>query len=312
MNAPEIVVVGSVNLDLSVTVERFPLPGETVAGTGLLTGGGGKGANQAVAAARLGRRVGLVGAVGNDEFGRSLLAALVEDRIDVDRVRTVDDVATGTALIEVSPDGENRIVVVAGANATVGADRVKEAGSAIDGAAVVMTQFETPAEVVPAVAGRSRRGLFLVNPAPAATAPVDLTGVDLVVPNRSELALLTGSDPDQLDRADRDELVDRALALPGAPRAVIVTLGGDGALVVDSGGQPGAGPAVTEVPALSVAVVDTTAAGDAFCGGLADALAGGASMVDAARWAARVAAVTVTGRGAQASLPTRLQVESAL
>jgi ribokinase len=296
----EVVVVGSVNLDLSLDVERFPDPGETVLGRGLSRGGGGKGANQAVAAARLGRRVALVGRVGADADGESLRSELAAEGIEVDGLRATDDAPTGLAVIEVDPSGENRIVVVSGANALVSPDDldVEVAASALAEASVVLTQLEVPVAVAEALARRPRAGRLILNPAPAL--PVDLTGIDLVVPNRTELALLAGTEP----ASDIDGVVDQLRALATPPPAAVVTLGSDGALVVE--GLDGASPlAVVPVPALPVEVVDTTGAGDAFCGGLADALHLGAELVDAAGWASRVAAAAVTRPGAWSALPRR-------
>lgn len=298
--APEIAVVGSINLDLSIDVDRFPNPGETVLGRGLARGGGGKGANQAVAAARLGRRVAMVGRVGDDADGTSLAAALTHEGVDMSAVRVAESSPTGLALIEVDPTGENRIVVVPGANATVEPADLEAAAGQLDRAAVILAQLEVPIEVVEALAARPRAGRLILNPAPALG--VALTGVDLIVPNRSELAVLAGAG----EAASLDEVVDQLGSLAHGPSAAVVTLGSDGALVVDGLGS--GGPSVELVPALEVEVVDTTGAGDAFCGGLADALCMGADLVEAARWAGRVAAVAVTRPGAWSALPRRAEL----
>jgi ribokinase len=307
--APEIVVVGSINLDLSVNVERFPEPGETVLGGSVLHGGGGKGANQAVSAARLGRRVLMVGRVGDDAGGASLVAALQHEGIDVSAVEVSDGVASGLAIIEVDPSGENRIVVAPGANGAVGTEDLAAVSGAIRDAPVVLAQMEVPVPVVEALAAMPRTGRLVVNPAPA-TAGYNPAGVDILVPNQGELAgLLSATGVAAEAAANRDEVVDQVRALAAAAsglEAVVVTLGGDGALVMD--GLRGGDPNPVHVPAHEVSVVDTTAAGDSFCAGLADALCLGADVVEAARWAARVAAVTVTRRGAQASLPKRSDV----
>ncbi|MEL6981498.1 MAG: ribokinase [Actinomycetota bacterium] len=297
---PEIAVVGSINLDLSIDVERFPNPGETVLGRGLARGGGGKGANQAVAAARLGRRVAMVGRVGDDADGTSLAAALTHEGIDMSAVRVAESSPTGLALIEVDPSGENRIVVVPGANATVEPADLEAAADRLDQAAVILAQLEVPVEVVEALAARPRNGRLILNPAPAVG--VALAGIDLVVPNRSELAVLAG----EAEAASIDEVVDQLGSLADGPPAAVVTLGSDGALVVDGLGS--ASPSVELVPAVEVAVVDTTGAGDAFCGGMADALCLGADLLEAARWATRVAAVAVTRPGAWSALPRRAEL----
>lgn len=297
---PEIAVVGSINLDLSIDVERFPDPGETVLGNGVARGGGGKGANQAVAAARLGRRVAMIGRVGDDVDGTSLAAALTHEGVDMTAVRVAESSPTGLALIEVDPSGENRIVVVPGANATVEPGDLEAAAQQLDRAEVILAQLEVPVAVIEALAARPRVGRLVLNPAPARS--VALGGVDLVVPNRSELAVLAGS----VEATSVDEVVDQLGSLADGPSAAVVTLGSDGALVVDALGT--AAPSVELVPALEVDVVDTTGAGDAFCGGLADALCMGADLVEAARWATRVAAVAVTRPGAWSALPRRAEL----
>ena len=286
-----IAVVGSLNLDLVVRVPRLPGPGETVSGDDVFRNPGGKGANQAVAAARLGRRVAMVGCVGDDEAGRELLASLEADGVDHSRVRVVDGVPTGTAFITVGEDGENQIVVSPGANARLTPDDVAAAGTALAAAAVTLLQLEVPLETV-AAAARTAGGKVVLNPAPVRALPSALVGeVDVLVPNRVELAqLAAGRVP-----ATVEEAAELAGRLPA--RAVVVTLGSDGALVVEYG-------RARHVPAVPVRPVDTTAAGDAFCGGLADALAAGVTLVVAARRAVRVAAAACLRQGAQASLPT--------
>ncbi|MEM7322149.1 MAG: ribokinase [Actinomycetota bacterium] len=305
----EIVVVGSINLDLSVSVDRFPEAGETVLGGSVLHGGGGKGANQAVAAARLGRRVLMVGRVG-DDGGHSLVSALERDGVDVSAIQVTNGVASGMAIIEVDAAGENRIVVAPGANGHVSPDDLGPAADAIGAAPVILAQLEVPVEAVQALAGLPRTGRLVVNPAPV-TPGYDVTGVDILVPNRGELAGLldaSGAGGGGAEAATVDEVVDQArrLAETADLEAVVVTLGGDGALVVDGLRTGSAEPVL--IPAEPVSVVDTTAAGDSFCAGLADALCLGADVAEAARWAAKVAAVTVTRRGAQASLPTRADI----
>lgn len=299
----EVLVVGSINLDLSLQVERFPVAGETVLGRDVLRGGGGKGANQAVAAARLGRRVSMIGRVGDDDAAALLARLLAEEGIDLGGVTPTEQCASGLAVIEVDDSGENRIVVISGANAKVTVEDLDRMASIIAVAPVLLTQLEIPPEVVDHLSRMPRQGRLVLNPAPA-LASVDLAAVDIVVPNRGELATLIGGTEAQ----SIDEVVDQAALVPDGPQAVVVTLGTDGALVIDRDGA-GFGK-VEHVPAIAVEAVDTTAAGDAFCGGLADALCLGADVVEAARWAARVAAATVTRRGAQSSLPIRSDVIS--
>jgi len=288
---PAVAVVGSLNLDLVVRVAELPGPGETVTGGDLFRNPGGKGANQAVAAARLGRRVAMIGCVGDDEAGRDLLASLAGDGVDSTRVRVVDGVPSGTAFITVSEDGENQIVVSPGANARLTPGDVAAAEAALAAAAVTLLQLEIPLEAV-AAAARTAGGLVVLNPAPVRPLLAELLErVDVLVPNRVELGQLAGG--------PAPRTISEAVRLAGrlAARAVVVTLGADGALVVEDG-------QASHVPAVPVQPVDTTAAGDAFCGGLADALAAGAGLGDAARRAVRVAAAACLREGAQASLPT--------
>jgi ribokinase len=289
--APAVAVVGSLNMDLVIRVPELPGPGETVSGGDLFRNPGGKGANQAVAAARLGRPVAMVGCVGDDDAGRALLASLEADGVDRSRVRVVDGVPSGTAFITVGEDGENQIVVSPGANARLTPDDVGAAEPALRAAAVTLLQLEVPLETV-AAAARTAAGTVVLNPAPVRPLPSELLGqAGVLVPNRVELAQLAGRPVP----ATVEEAAELAARLPA--RAVVVTLGADGALVVEDG-QAG------HVPAVPVRPVDTTAAGDAFCGGLADALAGGATLDEAARRAVRVAAAACLRPGAQASLPT--------
>ena len=292
-----VAVVGSLNLDLVVRVARLPGPGETVSGEDVFRNPGGKGANQAVAAARLGRRVAMVGCVGDDPAGRELLGSLAGADVDTARVRVVGGVPSGTAFITVGGDGENQIVVSPGANARLTAGDVDHARPALAAAAVTLLQLEVPLEAV-ATAAAASGGQVVLNPAPVRDLPYDLlAGVDVLVPNRVELAQLAGARvPETVE--DAAELAGR---LPA--RAVVVTLGADGALVVEDG-------QALHVPAVPVRAVDTTAAGDAFCGGLADALAGGADLQQAARRAVRVAAAACLRPGAQASLPTPADLEA--
>jgi ribokinase len=296
-SGPAVAVVGSLNLDLVVRAARLPGPGETVSGDDVFRNPGGKGANQAVAAARLGRRVAMVGCVGDDAAGRELLESLAGAEVDTERVRVVDGVPSGTAFITVGDDGENQIVVSPGANARLTAADVDDARPALEAAAVTLLQLEVPLEVV-AAAAATAGGRVVLNPAPVRDLPGGLlAGVDVLVPNRVELAQLAGARPP----SSVEEAAELAGRLP--TRAVVVTLGADGALVVEDG-------RVTHVPAVPVRPVDTTAAGVAFCGGLADALAGGASLQEAARRAVRVAAAACLRPGAQASLPTPADLEA--
>ncbi|MGX4736378.1 ribokinase [Kitasatospora griseola] len=294
-----ITVVGSVNRDLVLTVQDLPRPGETVLAERFVEGVGGKGANQAVAAARLGSRVRLVARVGAD--AETILRALAAEGVDVTAVLPAADASTGIASVVVDRAGENTIVVNPGANAAL---TVADLPEQLSGAGeVLLVQHEIAPEVVAAAVLRAREqgGTVVLNPAPARPVGSDvLAAVDVLVPNLGELAtLLDVARPTGPDGA-RD-LLERAELPCGA---VVVTLGADGALVK----QPGR-PAV-HLPAPVVDAVDTVGAGDTFCGALADSLARGGDLLSAAERAVRAASLAVTGLGAQSSMPTAAQLES--
>jgi ribokinase len=285
MNHFDIVVVGSLNIDVTVDVPQAPAAGQTLLGGDARRSGGGKGGNQAVAAARLGRRTAMVGAVGAAD-GEFLLSLLRGEKIDVRGVRQVE-APTGQAFVFVDAEGDSTIVVSPGANDHVEVDR-----ELVASARAILLQQEVPSAVVEDAAAVAN-GLVVLNPAPARPVPASLlANVDVLVPNRGELLGLAG--------VDRGDLVQLARGL-GTRGPVVVTLGAEGALVV-------AAERSTRVPAEQVKAVDATAAGDSFCAALADAMLDGADVVEAARWATRVAAVTVTRPGAMASLPTRAEV----
>lgn len=300
-NTAEIAVVGSANLDLVVDVPRVPLVGETVLGGDLARIPGGKGANQAVAAARLGRSVAMIGRVGGDEGGRLLRNALECDSVDTSWLTTTADVPNGVALIAVGADGDNAIVVSPGANSRLSVADVEAAGEVLEAAAVTLLQLEVPVEAV-AAAARIAGGTVVLNPAPAPSAPLPaelLEAVDVIIPNQTELALLAGHDG-PVGVAVASELA----AQLGVP-TVVVTLGALGALAVADGD-------VTHVEPPEINPVDSTAAGDSFCAALADALVRNESIVDAVRWAVRVGAATTLRAGAQPSLPTAAEVPDLL
>ncbi len=294
--APAIAVVGSLNLDIVVPVRSLPRPGETVLGGYARRGCGGKGANQAVAAARLGQSVAMIGRVGDDEPGRVLRDALATERVDVSRVAVTRDAPTGVALIAVDESGENTIVVSPGANERLSSKDVGDAARCLEQAGALLVQLEVPlAAVAAAVAASS--GIVILNPAPAAVLEEGLlASVDVLVPNRSELARLAGKE----ETTDLASLRAMAAGLAG-PGAVVVTLGANGALVVEERGA-------IHIPPTPVEAVDATGAGDCFCGALADGLVRGLSLVEAAEWASRAAAVAITKPGAQGSLPRRAEV----
>lgn len=297
----DIAVVGSINMDISVPVSSIPIPGETVLGGDALWSGGGKGANQAVAAARLGRTVSMVGCVGSDAAGADLVQRLELDGIDVSNVSILEGIASGLALIAVEETtGENSIVVSPGANGQLTAELVTHSAVVAD-AKVVLVQLEVPMDAV-AAAISAAEGIVLLNPAPAyPDAAQLLDSVDIVIPNEHELATLASTGP----LTSSEELLNAALGLAGNAD-VVVTMGSAGALVI-----PRREPADHFfVEARRVTAVDTTAAGDSFCGAMADALARGETLSSAVEWATKVAAYTVQSPGAQNSLPHLSDIDS--
>lgn len=296
----DVLVVGSANADLTVRVDRRPGAGETVLGTDLVESAGGKGANQAAAAARIGGRTALLARVGGDAYGELLLGAQRAAGTDVTPVIVDEAARTGTAMIIVDPDGDNSIVVSPGANAALTPQDVAAAKDTIAASAVVSLQLEIPMESVRAAAAAAEQAgaRVVLNPSPApaaALAPELLSVADPLVVNEHEarqLSGLTDGTPAQWAQALRDL---------GA-RSVVVTLGGEGALVLDASGAE-------TVPGVRVKAVDTTGAGDAFTGALATRLARGDTLPGAARFAVRVGAAAVTKPGAQPSYPTRAELE---
>jgi len=301
-----VVVVGSVNVDLLVRAHRHPAPGETVVGSDVSSGAGGKGLNQAVAAARAGADVVMVGAVGDDDGGRSAVASLRADGVDADRVATRPGVPTGQAVVVVDDAGENAIVVVAGANGAVGADDVDAALHDLGGDDVVLLQHELPTAATRAAAraGRAAGATVVWNAAPAPRSLDELPdAVDLLVVNEHELLVVAGLLPDGRPVAD-DPLGTAASVGAALGAVVVVTRGGEGSAVVD-------GDRREQVPAATVDVVDTTAAGDTFIGYLVSALPdAGVTSVELAR-AGTAAGLAVTRRGAAASIPRRVEVDVA-
>ena len=295
---PDILVVGSLNTDLVVRTPRFPGPGETISGEDLQIIPGGKGANQAVAAARHGAQVAMLGRVGNDSFADFLLDNLKENHVDVHFVER-DAASTGTAIIVVDTNGQNSIVLSAGANGKVAPTDVNNAP--VRDFKLVLLQLEIPTPTVLAAAQRAHEaGLgVILNPAPAKELPEDLISlVDYLIPNETELSLLTNMEVHDVASAER---AARSLLERGV-KNVVVTLGSKGALLV-SGAQ------ATHVGTFSVDVVDTTAAGDAFIGGFAYSLLQNKSLERSARYGCACGALATTKFGAQPSLPTKQDVE---
>jgi ribokinase len=295
-----ILVVGSANVDFTVALPRLPVPGETVTGGTLLVNHGGKGANQAVAARRLGAEVRLIACLGDDASGRAIRDALGAEGIDVTGVASTREALTGTALIVVDAEGRNQIAVAPGANLRLGVGMVRRHVAAFEWADVVVCQLETPLETVTWVLEQARRRgvTTILNPAPVPDGPLDVWRVvDYLTPNGGEAARLSGlavTDPPSAAEAAR------TLRARGVG-TVIVTLGGDGALLV-------AADRMVHVPGVRVTAVDTTAAGDAFNAAFAVALGERVALGDALRFANATAALACTRRGAQPSLPSRADV----
>jgi ribokinase len=297
---PRIAVVGSLNMDLVVRAPRFAQPGETLTGHRFLTVPGGKGANQAVAAQRLGGTVAMVGCVGEDAFGLAMAQGLADEGIDVTRVDVRGGEASGVALITVDDAGENSIVVVPGANGTLGEADIVLADAVIAGAKVLLLQLEVPMAAVLAAARRAREigAVVVLNAAPAAAVPDALLAlVDYLVVNETELFSLAGAGATDLPSAVA------TLRARGA-RTIVVTLGATGARLIPVDGD------ALMVRAYTVDVVDSTAAGDAFVGAFGVALAEGADDATALRRGNAAGALAVTRAGAQPSLPTRAELDA--
>jgi ribokinase len=298
----DVFVMGSINQDFVLKVERRPQPGETVTNAELSTHNGGKGANQAAAAALLGASVTFLGRVGDDEFGEPLVQALQEKGIDTSLVERASGASTGAAFITVTPDGENAITVAPGANRSLAPEDVDAAAGAIGDARVFVAQMEIPAHsVLRAVeisADKDTRAL--VNLAPMFEVPRELLEkLDPLVVNEHEAAFLLGREVEGVDGA----LSAAPELLSSGPRSAVITIGEDGAVLAD-------GESVDHLPAPEVEVVDTTGAGDAFVGALATQLARGASLREAVAYAVRAGAAAVTKEGAQGALPTPEVVEA--
>lgn len=302
MKKPSIVVVGSSNTDISVQLARIPKPGETILGGTFTSAAGGKGANQAVAAARSGGLVTFIARVGKDLFGEQAIAGFKQEGIDVGHVTTDSSAPSGVALIFVAKDGENSIAVASGANARLSPANVRKAAASIRSADMLVAQLETPLETIETAAGiAAKAGVrFILNPAPARALPDSLLGlVSILTPNETEAEILTG-----IKVADQASGSEAAAALRArGVDTVMITLGSRGALLADAGGD-------RLIPGFKVKAVDTTAAGDTFNGALAVALAEGMTSAEAVRFANAAAAISVTRSGAQASAPSRREILS--
>jgi ribokinase len=304
-----IAVVGSLNMDFVVRAEHLPAPGETVLGRDFEMIPGGKGANQACAAGRLaqGQRVRMAGRVGYDVFADHLRASLAASGVDVSHVAGARSHPTGIAMIAVDAGGQNTIIVASGANFAFQASEVEGMRAAFRGAAWALFQLETPVDTVAAAMklARSEGAKTMLDPAPARTLPRELLdGVDLITPNETEACILLGRTPGRVTLEEAPALAKAVRELIGG-REVVLKLGDRGALYTD-------GERTMIAPAFGVKAVDSTAAGDTFNGALAVALTEGRAVEDALWFANAAAAISVTRVGAQASVPTRKEVDEFL
>lgn len=302
--ADKIVVMGSLNMDLVGCAPRIPVVGETIVGNKYFSEPGGKGANQAYAAAVLGGRVAMLGRVGSDEFGREMRSNLERVGCDVSGLLTIQGATSGIALIFVANSGQNSIIIVPGANDLFSPQDVDAADPYLKGAALVLLQLENPLATVLAAARAARRAgaQVILDPAPAREIPDELLELsDVVTPNETEAAILAGLPPGGLN-PDQALAIARKLQARKA-KMVIVKLGEQGCLLVDSRTS-------TLVPAPKVKAVDTTAAGDVFNAGLAVALSEGLDLAAACAFANRSASLSVTRLGTQAATPSRAEVDA--
>ncbi|SBW04221.1 ribokinase [uncultured Dysgonomonas sp.] len=301
MDSKKIVVLGSCNTDMVVKSDRLPVPGETILGGTFFMNPGGKGANQAIAAARLGGNVTFIAKTGNDLFGRQSVKQYEEEGLDTSYILSDPNFPSGVALISVDRNGENCIVVASGANMTLCSEDINNAESAIGSADILLMQLEIPIETVEYVAEiASAKGIrVILNPAPAQSLSNSLLkNLYMLIPNKSEAEILSGIKVADWDSARKAAQI---ISAKGVDK-VVITLGSQGALLKD-------GDTFHEIPAQKVDAVDTTAAGDTFCGAITVAISEGAKLVDAVKFASECAAITVTKMGAQSSIPFRKEVE---
>jgi len=295
-----VVVIGSLNMDLVMRTPRVPVGGETLHGHEFSTLPGGKGANQAVACARLGAKVSMIGQVGNDGFGTTLRDGLAADGIDVSGVLQTTAVGTGVAMILVEDIGQNRIVLAAGANGALTPADIDAHAARIGGAAMLVLQLEVPMPVVQRAIGIAHAAgvPVLLNPGPASPLPEAVwSQIDILVPNESEATLLSGVEVSDATSAYAAAKVFRQRGV----KCVLITLGANGVAVIDDAGE-------RHLPAHVVKAVDTTAAGDTFIGGLSAGLVEGLAMDDAVALGQRASALCVTRHGAQPSIPYRREI----
>jgi len=300
--AKKIVVVGSCNTDMVIKADRLPVPGETILGGTFFMNPGGKGANQAVAAARMGGNVTLISKTGNDVFGKQSVMLYNTENIKTDYIFSDPKHPSGVALITVDAQGENCIVVASGANASLSPSDIDKASAEIESSDLILMQLEIPIETVEYVAEKaSKKDIkVILNPAPArALSDHLLRNLYIIIPNKSEAEILSGIKVTDIESA---KLAANIISAKGV-NIVVITLGSQGALIKEYDD-------FHFVDALKVEALDTTAAGDTFCGSVCVGLSEGKSVLDAVKLAARAAAITVTRMGAQSSIPYRSELSS--
>ena len=300
----KIVVIGSSNTDMVISAAHFPKPGETIMGHGFLSNHGGKGANQAVAAARLGGDVSFIGKVGNDSLGESAFEMLGREGIDLSCMTSTDEQPSGVALITLDSNGENTIIVNPGANGMLSEEDIEKSEPVIREAKIMLMQLETPVRTLVRAARMAKRyGVYVVlNPAPFPGDPLPeelLENTDLLIPNETEAMAIAGVDTFDADTAP---LIMKKIQETGV-KDVVITMGSKGVLT-SIGGH------MVAVPACKVKAVDTTAAGDTFCGALCVALCNGAGMEESLKFANAASSITVTRMGAQISMPYLQEVKN--
>ena len=299
----KIVVVGSSNTDMVISADRFPLPGETIMGHDFMTNQGGKGANQAVAAARLGGNVVFVGKLGSDAFGTATMQHLKDEGVDITFLRQTSKSPSGVALITTVPDGENSIIVNSGSNALLSPEDIRSSEDAFVGASILLMQLETPVDTLVEAARLAKKHncYVILNPAPAPKTPLPkelLENVDLLIPNETEASSISGMPTGNAD--DVDKVMD-AIERKGV-KNVIITVGSHGVVVRNDG-------KIVTVPAFKVKAVDTTAAGDTFCGALSVAICEGKPLNEAILFANKASSISVMRKGAQMSMPKRNEID---
>ena len=285
----KIFIFGSINTDLVINTPYMPESGETITGSGFFTARGGKGANQAVAAARLGGKASMCGCVGNDSFGKDAINSLQNDGVDVSYIRVVDNVPTGTAVIVVE-NGDNRIILDKGANACITVRDADEFLATANAGDIFLTQLENPIDVIGyALKVAKEKGMFtILNPAPANVEIAEyFKYVDLITPNETELAIFGG----------KEKLFEKGI------KKVVTTLGGDGYEIAD-------GKTTEKYSCIKIKAVDTTAAGDTLCGGLAVGLSRDKTLEESCAYGSKAATIACTRKGAQPSIPTENEVKN--